>query len=56
MLALSLGQAGPGKVLTKSSPPHSLAALSTTVPLTIQVVLCLGLQLAAIQLLYGHDW
>ncbi|GBP44393.1 Probable cation-transporting ATPase 13A3 [Eumeta japonica] len=56
MLALSLGRAGPGPTLTAHCPPVSLVALSSTVPLTLQVVLVLLLQLAGVYLLYAQAW
>ncbi|XP_048484806.1 polyamine-transporting ATPase 13A3 isoform X7 [Plutella xylostella] len=51
LLALSLGRARPGPVLTRTWPPVSLVAPSTTVPLTLQVALLALLQAAPTALL-----
>ncbi|KAJ2946942.1 hypothetical protein O0L34_g16288 [Tuta absoluta] len=56
LLALSLGRAGPGPVLSKQSPPVSLVAASSLVPLVAQVSLVLLVQLAAIVLLNNQPW
>ncbi|CAK1553646.1 unnamed protein product [Leptosia nina] len=56
LLALSLGRAGPGPVLTKQSPPVSLVALSSLLPLFIQVTLVLLVQVVATVLLFSQPW
>ncbi|CAG9785123.1 unnamed protein product [Diatraea saccharalis] len=56
LLALSLGRASPGPILTKQSPPVSLVALSSILPLIMQVTLVLLMQLAPIYLLYTQQW
>lgn len=56
LLALSLGRASPGPVLTRQSPPVSLVALSSILPLVIQVSLVLLMQIASIYLLYAQPW
>ncbi|CAH1644254.1 unnamed protein product [Spodoptera littoralis] len=56
LLALSLGRASPGPVLTRQSPPVSLVALSSILPLIIQVSLVLVMQVASIYLLYAQPW
>ncbi|KAJ8732100.1 hypothetical protein PYW08_014830 [Mythimna loreyi] len=56
LLALSLGRAAPGPTLTRASPPVSLVALSSLLPLVMQVVLVLVMQIAAIYLLYAQPW
>ncbi|XP_026328514.1 probable cation-transporting ATPase 13A3 isoform X2 [Hyposmocoma kahamanoa] len=56
LLALSLGRAQPGPVLTKQSPPVSLVAISSILPLFLQVLLVLLLQLAALYLLKAQHW
>ncbi|XP_041976131.1 polyamine-transporting ATPase 13A3-like [Aricia agestis] len=56
LLALSLGRAGPGGKLCARSPPVSLVALPSLLPLTAQVLLVLLLQLAALYLLHDQPW
>ncbi|XP_028179120.1 probable cation-transporting ATPase 13A3 [Ostrinia furnacalis] len=56
LLALSLGRARPGPVLTRRSPPVSLVALPSILPLILQVSLVLVMQLAPIYLLYAQPW
>lgn len=56
LLALSLGRASPGPLLTRQSPPVSLVALSSILPLVIQVSLVLLMQIASIYLLYAQPW
>ncbi|XP_068630367.1 polyamine-transporting ATPase 13A3-like [Battus philenor] len=56
LLALSLGRAAPGPVLTKQSPQVSLVAMASILPLTAQVTLVLLLQLAAVYLLHSQPW
>ncbi|KAL4710496.1 hypothetical protein ACJJTC_008898 [Scirpophaga incertulas] len=56
LLALSMGRAGPGPVLTKHSPPVSLVAVESILPLILQVTLVLLIQLAALHLLYAQPW
>lgn len=56
MLAFSLGKAGPAGTLSPHSPPHSLMALSTTVPLILQVLVVILLQLAPVRVLYVQPW
>ncbi|XP_063379335.1 polyamine-transporting ATPase 13A3-like [Cydia fagiglandana] len=56
LLALSLGRAAPGPVLAPRSPPVSLVAASSILPLVAQVALVLLLQLAALYLLRAQDW
>ncbi|XP_049865896.1 polyamine-transporting ATPase 13A3-like isoform X2 [Pectinophora gossypiella] len=56
LLALSLGRAGPGTVLTRTSPPVSLVAASSLLPLVAQVSLVLLLQVAAVRLLHLQPW
>ncbi|XP_013188723.1 polyamine-transporting ATPase 13A3 [Amyelois transitella] len=54
--ALSLGRAAPGPSLTTVSPPVSLVAFSSILPLISQVSLTLLVQLAAVYLLYEQTW
>lgn len=56
LLALSLGRASPGPILTKQSPPVSLVAMTSILPLIIQVVVVLIIQLASIYLLQSQIW
>ncbi|XP_013178033.1 PREDICTED: probable cation-transporting ATPase 13A3 [Papilio xuthus] len=56
LLALSLGRAAPGPVLTKQTPTVSLVALSSILPLLAQVLLVLLLQLASLYLLHAQPW
>ncbi|XP_022117134.1 polyamine-transporting ATPase 13A3 [Pieris rapae] len=56
LLALSLGRAGPGPILTKQSPAVSLVALSSLLPLFIQVTLVLVVQVVATVLLFSQPW
>ncbi|CAB3243695.1 unnamed protein product [Arctia plantaginis] len=56
LLALSLGRAGPGPALTRQSPPVSLVALASILPLVMQVSLVLFMQIAAVYLLYEQTW
>ncbi|CAG5040027.1 unnamed protein product [Parnassius apollo] len=56
LLALSLGRAAPGPRLTRRSPPVSLVAAPSLLPLTAQVALVLALQLAAVYLLHSQPW
>ncbi|XP_045764970.1 polyamine-transporting ATPase 13A3-like [Maniola jurtina] len=56
ILALSLGRASPGPVLTKQSPPVSLVAASSILPLVMQVALVLTMQVASIYLLQSQPW
>ncbi|XP_059062171.1 polyamine-transporting ATPase 13A3-like [Achroia grisella] len=56
LLALSLGRAAPGPLLTRRSPPASLVAAAGVLPLVLQVALVLLLQLAALYLLYEQTW
>ncbi|XP_047526862.1 polyamine-transporting ATPase 13A3-like isoform X1 [Vanessa atalanta] len=56
LLALSLGRARPGPVLTKQSPPVSLVAITSILPLIMQVLLVLIMQLSAIYLLESQEW
>lgn len=56
LLALSLGRAGPGPSLTRQTPPVSLVARASILPLFVQVSLVLLVQLASIYLLYEQAW
>ncbi|CAH2107415.1 unnamed protein product [Euphydryas editha] len=56
LLALSLGRAAPGPVLTKQSPPVSLVAMTSILPLTMQVLLVLIMQMSSIYLLELQEW
>ncbi|CAH0627196.1 unnamed protein product [Chrysodeixis includens] len=56
LLALSLGRAAPGPLLTRQSPPVSLVALSSILPLIMQVALVLLMQIASVYLLYAQPW
>ncbi|KAG6448590.1 probable cation-transporting ATPase 13A3 [Manduca sexta] len=56
LLALSLGRAAPGPRLTPQSPPVSLVAAASLVPLALQVALVLAMQVLAIYLLYSQAW
>lgn len=56
LLALSLGRAAPGPQLTRASPPVSLVAPKSILPLLLQVSLVLLLQLLSIYLLYSQPW
>ncbi|KAJ0179942.1 hypothetical protein K1T71_004533 [Dendrolimus kikuchii] len=56
LLALSLGRAAPGPLLTRASPPVSLVALPSILPLLLQVSLVLLMQLASVYLLYSQTW
>ncbi|KAI8428833.1 hypothetical protein MSG28_007488 [Choristoneura fumiferana] len=56
LLALSLGRAAPGPLLTAQSPPVSLVALPNILPLVMQVTLVLLMQLATLYLLQSQDW
>ncbi|XP_075970518.1 polyamine-transporting ATPase 13A3-like isoform X2 [Anticarsia gemmatalis] len=56
LLALSLGRAAPGPLLTRQSPPVSLVALASILPLVMQVSLVLLMQVAPIYLLYTQPW
>ncbi|XP_050682195.1 polyamine-transporting ATPase 13A3-like isoform X2 [Leptidea sinapis] len=55
-LALSLGRAGPGPLLTRRTPPVSLVAARSLLPLALQVALVLLVQLAATVLLFLQPW
>lgn len=56
LLALSLGRASPGPILTRESPPVSLVAPSSLVPLIVQVVMVLLVQIVAVYLLFTQLW
>ena len=56
LLALSLGRASPGPALTKQSPPVSLVAVSSILPLTLQVLLVLVMQILAVYMLQSQEW
>ncbi|XP_072940541.1 polyamine-transporting ATPase 13A3-like isoform X2 [Epargyreus clarus] len=56
LLALSLGRAAPGGRLSRRSPPVSLVAAASLLPLCAQVALVLAAQLAALYLLLDQPW
>ncbi|CAH2236992.1 jg9485 [Pararge aegeria aegeria] len=56
ILALSLGRASPGPLLTKQTPPVSLVAIASILPLIMQVLLVLTIQMASIYLLQSQVW
>ncbi|XP_038210252.1 probable cation-transporting ATPase 13A3 isoform X1 [Zerene cesonia] len=56
LLALSLGRARAGPALTRASPPVSLVAPASLLPLLLQVALVLLVQVLATLLLFAQPW